>query len=321
MQSRLVQSQNFYAKPFLKWMGGKGQLLKEIDKRLPKNVKNNEIDYYYEPFVGAGSVFFHLKNNYSIKTSIISDINPELILTYRTIQKDYKELIKQLNPLKNNYKKLEKNIDEQKDYYKEIRDKFNDNLGKIDLNAKKIKKQHFERAAQMIFLNKTCFNGMFRVNKKGEFNVPAGRYKNPQIYDENNLIEINKLLNKDNVIIKTQDFSITEDYITEKSTSENTFIYLDPPYRPLNKTSSFTQYYKNNFDDSEQIRLYKYIQRLSKKKIPLMLSNSDSKTEDNQSFFRNLYQNQKVESVKARRNINANGKKRNAIDELIITNY
>ena len=319
MQSRLVRNQNYYAKPFLKWMGGKGQLLKEIEKRIPKIVKNNEIEYYYEPFIGAGSVFFYLKNKYEIPQSIISDINPELILTYNVIQKDYKTLIKELKSLKDGYLRLEKDIEKQKDYYNETRENFNDTLGNIDFNSK-IKKPHFKRAAQMIFLNKTCFNGMFRVNQKGEFNVPAGRYKNPQIYDENNLYEVHRILN-DNVIIKTQDFSETEDYINKKSTNENTFIYLDPPYRPLNKTSSFTQYYKKNFDDSEQIRLYKYIQRLSKKKIPIMLSNSDSKTKDNTSFFRNLYQNQNVETVKARRNINSNGKKRNAIDELIITNY
>lgn len=319
MQSRLVRNQNYYAKPFLKWMGGKGQLLKEIEKRIPKIVKNNEIEYYYEPFIGAGSVFFYLKNKYEIPQSIISDINPELILTYNVIQKDYKTLIKELKFLKDRYLRLEKDIEKQKDYYNKTRENFNDTLDKIDFNSK-IKKPHFKRAAQMIFLNKTCFNGMFRVNQKGEFNVPAGRYKNPQIYDENNLYEVHRILN-DNVIIKTQDFSETEDYINKKSTNENTFIYLDPPYRPLNKTSSFTQYYKKNFDDSEQIRLYKYIQRLSKKKIPIMLSNSDSKTKDNTSFFRNLYQNQNVETVKARRNINSNGKKRNAIDELIITNY
>lgn len=320
MQSKLIQGQNFYAKPFLKWMGGKGQLLKEIDKRLPEIVKNNDLEYYYEPFVGAGSVFFHLKNNYKInKKSIISDINPELILTYRAIQKNYKPVIEELKKLKKGYDELKNNVEEQKDYYNKKRGKFNNELNNIDLNGK-IKKPHYERAAQMIFLNKTCFNGMFRVNKNGEFNVPAGRYKNATIYKEDNLHEVHKILN-DNVIIKTQDFSITEDYIKEYSSNEDTFIYLDPPYRPLNKTSSFTQYYKNDFNDSEQVRLSEYIQRLTEKKILIMLSNSDSKTEDNESYFRNLYLHENIVPVKARRNINANGKKRNAINELIITNY
>ena len=127
--------------------------------------------------------------------------------------------------------------------------------------------------------------------------------------------EVNKVLN-DNVIIKTQDFSKIEEYVSEKS-----FIYLDPPYRPLNETSNFTQYYKNNFGDLDQIRLCQFIQRLTKKKIPIILSNSDSKNEDNKSFFKNLYSNQTIEHVKARRNINANGKKRKVIDELIIKNY
>lgn len=313
MQSRLIQDKNFYAKPFLKWVGGKGQLLKEIDKRLPPIVTKNELEYYFEPFVGAGSVFFHLKNNYDIEKSIISDINPELILTYKVIKKDYKKLIKELNPLKEKYLSYEKKPEKQKEFYLDTRKSFNANLDKIDFNT--YDKTHIKRAAQTIFMNKTCFNGMFRVNREGKFNVPAGRYKNPSIFDENNLYEVHKVLN-DKVIIKTQDFSETEEYITGKA-----FVYLDPPYRPLNKTSSFTQYYKENFGDLDQIRLCQYIQRLTKKNIPVMLSNSDSKNNENNSFFKKLYSNQTVEPVKARRNINANGKKRNAINELIIKNY
>lgn len=312
MQSRLIQGQNFYAKPFLKWVGGKGQLLKEIDQRLPKIVKDDELECYFEPFVGAGSVFFHLKNNYKISKSIISDINPELILTYKAIQKDYKKVIKELKPLKREYRDC-KTPEEQKNNYLDKRKLFNANLEEINYN--KLRKIEFERAAQMIFLNKTCFNGMFRVNKEGKFNVPAGRYENPSIYDEDNLYEVHRVLN-DNVIIKIQDFEEIEPYITDKS-----FIYLDPPYRPLNKTSSFTQYSKENFDDSDQIRLYQFIQRLTKKHVPILLSNSDSKNEENKSYFKELYKNQKVEPVKARRNINANGKKRKEVDELIIQNY
>lgn len=315
MQSRLIQGQNFYAKPYLKWAGGKGQLLKEIDKRLPEIVKKNELEYYFEPFVGAGSVFFHLKNNYKIKKSIISDINPELILTYKIIQEDYKKLIKMLKKMKKEYLELEDNNEDQKNYYYNVRKNFNENLKKIDIDAPKYDETHFKRAAQMIFLNKTCFNGMFRVNKNGEFNVPAGRYKNPSIYDKDNLKEVNKVLN-DNVLILTQDFEKTEKYI-----NENSFVYLDPPYRPLNKTSHFTQYYKSNFGDLDQIRLSQYIERLSKNNINVMLSNSDSKNENNKSFFRELYNGHEIETVKARRNINANGKKRNAIDELIIRTY
>ena len=312
MQSRLIQGQKFYAKPFLKWVGGKGQLLKEIDKRLPPIVKDNELEYYFEPFVGAGSVFFHLKNNYEIEKSIMSDINPELILTYNVIKKDYKKLIKELKPLKKNYNDYD-DAEKQKKFYLDARKSFNDDLGKFDFNT--YDKTHVKRAAQMIFINKTCFNGMFRVNSEGKFNVPAGSYKNPSIYDEDNLKEVHDILN-DNVIIKTQDFSKTEKYITK-----NSFVYLDPPYRPLNKTSNFTQYYKENFGDLDQIRLCQFIQRLTKKNIPIMLSNSDSKNEENKSFFKKLYPNQTIEPVKARRSINANGKKRNAINELIIKNY
>ncbi|MBE6500206.1 MAG: Dam family site-specific DNA-(adenine-N6)-methyltransferase [Methanobrevibacter thaueri] len=312
MQSRLIQGQNFYAKPFLKWVGGKGQLLKEIDQRLPKIVKDDELECYFEPFVGAGSVFFHLKNNYKISKSIISDINPELILTYKAIQKDYKKVIKELKPLKKEYNDY-KTAEERKNCYLEKRKLFNENLKEI--NYDEVGELEFRRAAQMIFINKTCFNGMFRVNKEGKFNVPAGRYENPSIYKEDNLYEVHKVLN-DNVIIKTQDFLEIEPYVTNKS-----FIYLDPPYRPLNQTSNFTQYYKDNFGDLDQIRLSEFIQRLSKKHIPMLLSNSNSKNEDNKSYFKKLYKNQKIEYVKARRNINANAKKRKAIDELIIKNY
>ena len=313
MQTRLIRSKHFYGKPFLKWAGGKTQLLEEIEKRLPKEIlKNKKIESYHEPFIGGGSVFIYLKNNYNIENSIISDINPELILTYKIIQKHPKKLIKYLKDMKKEYLKL--NEEKQNEYYLSVRHSFNKNVGKI--NYDKTNDKQVKRASQLIFMNKTCFNGIFRLNSEGKFNVPMGKYKNPQIYDEDNIIEVSRLLN-DNVLIKTQDY-----LDSEKDIEKNSFVYLDPPYRPLTKTSSFTNYYKTTFDDEDQKTLCEYIQRLTNKNVKVMLSNSDpTNTDEEDDFFEKLYSKQRIDKVKARRNINSNGKKRNKINELIITNY
>ena len=315
MQTRLIPSQNFYAKPFLKWAGGKRQLLNEIKNNLPKDIigkddNGNEIELkqYFEPFVGGGSVFFCLKNNYKIKKSVISDINPELMLTYKCIQKKPELLKHYLKKLKNTYSD-KRTWAKKKKYFYDIRDCFNNNLHEI--NLKKINDEEIKRAAQMIFLNKTCFNGLYRVNKEGKFNVPIGNYKNPSIYDSDNIDEIHKLLN-DNVIIKIQDYLNIEKYVKKDS-----FVYLDPPYRPVSKTSSFTDYYKDGFDENDQINLCKFIQRLKNNGAKVMLSNS--KTDD--GFFEKHYSTSNIYPVKARRYINSNAEKRKEIDELIITNY
>lgn len=310
MQTRLIQGQNFYAKPFLKWAGGKRQLLKEINGKLPHDIKTSEeISTYFEPFLGGGSVFFYLKNHYHIEKSIISDINPELMLTYKCIQIKPEEIKEILKTMRREYCEKE-TFEEKKDYYyNEVREPYNDNIGEINLN--KIKDKDVKRAAQTIFMNKTCFNGLFRVNKEGKFNVPMGKYKNPSIYDPTNIDEVHNVLN-DNVIIKIQDYLETEKYITKGS-----FVYLDPPYRPISETSSFTDYYKDGFTDKDQINLCEYIQRLTRNNINVMLSNSQT----NDNFFKKHYSNQEIHKVKARRSINSNGKKRNKINELIITNY
>lgn len=313
MQTRLVESKNFYGKPFLKWAGGKTQLLDEIEKRLPKEIlENKKIESYHEPFIGGGSVFLYLKSNYEIENSIISDINPELILTYKIIQKEPEKLIKYLKTMKQEYLKLDK--EKQNEYYLSVRESFNENVGNI--NYEKTGEKQIKRASQLIFMNKTCFNGIFRLNSEGKFNVPMGKYKNPKIYDKDNIFEVHKILN-DNVIIKTQDY-----LDSEKEMDKNSFVYLDPPYRPLTRTSSFTSYYKTSFDDNDQKILCEYIQRLTKKNVKVMLSNSDpTNADENDDFFEKLYSEQKIDKVKARRNINSNGGKRNKINELIITNY
>lgn len=313
MQSRLIPGQNFYAKPFLKWAGGKRQLLTEINKKLPNNIKDpNDDTIYFEPFLGGGSVFFYLKNHYNLKKSIISDINPELMLTYRCIQIKPESIKRELKDMRNEY--LKRNtFEKKKDYYNKIRKKFNENIHEINLD--RINDEDVERAAQTIFMNKTCFNGLFRVNKEGKFNVPMGKYENPKIYDSDNIDEIHNVLN-DDVIIKIQDYSDIEKDIA-KYGAENSFIYLDPPYRPISKTSSFTDYYKNGFAEEDQLKLCEFIQKLTEDGVNVMLSNSQT----NDGFFEKYYSKQRIHPVKARRNINSNGKKRNEIEELIITNY
>ena len=311
MQSRLITGQNFYAKPFLKWAGGKRQLLNEIHRNLPSNIKDSkEIKLYFEPFLGGGSVFFYLKNNFKIENSIISDINPELMLTYKCIQTNPEDLKEILKTMRNNYIN-KRTFEEKREYYNSIRNSFNNNMSEINLN--KLKEHHIERAAQTIFMNKTCFNGLFRVNKEGKFNVPMGKYKNPTIYDPDNIDEVHNVLNNNNVTLKIQDY-----LNIEKDVTKDSFVYLDPPYRPISKTSSFTDYYKDGFNEEDQINLCNFIQRLTKKnKAKVMLSNSQ--TDD--GFFEKHYSNQNIQNVKARRYINSNAKKRNEINELIITNY
>lgn len=309
MQTRLIPNQKFYAKPFLKWVGGKRQLLNEITNRLPNEIKNTKIiPTYIEPFLGGGSVFFHLKNKFNVEKSIISDINPELMLTYKCIQTHPEDMKEFLNYMQKTYNE-KSTFEEKKEYYHTIRQSFNRNLHGINID--KINEDEIKRAAQTIFMNKTCFNGLFRVNKKGEFNVPIGRYKNPTIYDPDNIDEVHYALN-DNVIIKVQNY-----LDIEKNINSDSFVYLDPPYRPISKTSSFTGYYKDGFDEEDQINLCELIQRLNQKNINTMLSNSQ--TDD--GFFEKKYSKQYKYSVKANRSINSNGKKRNKVNELIITTY
>lgn len=300
------------AKPFLKWAGGKTQLLGELTKRLQKYIKDSKfIDSYIEPFVGGGAMFFYLKRNFNVKNAFLFDINKELIIGYKVIQKDHRELINQLNMIGTEY--LSKTDEKRKEYYYKIRDKYNKQMP--DFDYKNYNKGWVERASYLIFLNKTCFNGLFRQNKSGEFNVPHGRYKNPKICCSENIIEANKALK--NTEIFYDDFTKSEKYIEEES-----FVYLDPPYRPLSTTSSFTDYAKEGFDDEDQKRLSRFFKKMSQRGAYLMLSNSDPKNENPEDdFFDKLYKKYKIERVLASRIINCKGNGRGQINELIITNY
>lgn len=300
------------AKPFLKWAGGKRQLLPEIERNLPKEIKNTkDIDLYIEPFVGGGALFFHLVSNYNVKKSIINDINPDLMLTYKVIKLFPEELIKELRHLEKNFIKLD-DVNRKTFYYDQLRKPFNE----LKVNYIKVDKQSWvKKTSLLIALNKTCFNGLFRQNSKGEFNVPVGRYKNPKILDEENIRNCSLALKNTKILCGSYD-SIS----TPKNTKA--FIYFDPPYRPLSTTSSFTKYSKNDFNDADQKKLAKYFRKLDKEKHYLLLSNSDPKnTNVNDNFFDELYKGFNIQRVYAKRYINREFEKRGAIRELLIKNY
>jgi DNA adenine methylase len=300
------------ARPFLKWAGGKSQLLGEFGKRLPAGeLKNKTITRYVEPFIGGGAVFFYLNQKFSFEQCTIADLNEELVLTYRVIRKSVNYLIGELEMLGSAY--LAKNEREREAYYYDIRGAFNRDLPAIDFrhsNARWI-----GRAAQIIFLNHTCYNGLFRVNRGGGFNVPFGRYKNPDILNEDNLQEVAARLKNTRII--RGDFTKCRKYVDDQ-----TFVYFDPPYRPLNHTSSFTSYSRDGFSDKDQQRLAKFFRELDRKGAKVMLSNSDPGNEmPGDLYFDDLYAGYTIERVPAKRMINCNGARRGAVSELVITNY
>jgi DNA adenine methylase len=294
---------NKTAKPFIKWAGGKTQLLTEIDNEIPNFIKKNQFTYI-EPFVGAGAVFFWIIQKYpNINKAVINDINPDLMNTYQIIKENVEELIQLLKIWENEFHSLENNINEKKEYYYSKRKLFN-----------KRKSDNVTQAALFIFLNRTCFNGLYRVNSKNEFNVPIGSYKKPMICDEENLRAVNEVLQ--NVTILCGDFEKTLKY------AENiTLFYLDPPYKPLSNTSSFNSYTNKEFDDVEQIRLAKFCEKIDSLGYKWILSNSDVKGKNpNDNFFDELYGKFIIKRVLAKRNINANPNKRGELTELLITN-
>lgn len=310
MKKNAIKSIN--ARPFLKWAGGKTQLLNEFEKRLPSSIlETGVIKKYIEPFVGGGALFFYLKRKYEIKDSYLFDINKELIIAYKTIQIDPNALIDKLGEIED--KHIQKSEDNRKEHYYQIRGEYNKQMVNFDYNS--YNENWNERTSYLIFLNKTCFNGLFRQNLKGEFNVPFGRYKNPKILDECNIIAVNKALK--NTEIYFADFTDSCNCIEKES-----LVYLDPPYRPLSRTSNFTTYTKNGFLDEDQVRLAKFFYKMNEKGAYLMLSNSDPKnTDKNDNFFDDLYKNYNIGRIAAKRHINSDISKRGEINELIIKNY
>lgn len=298
------------AKPFMKWAGGKTQLLPQLNAMLPAKLKANAIKTYIEPFVGGGAMFFNLQNMYDFENVILLDINPELVITYNVIKNNVEELIVGLKQISEKYKKLSK--EEQAEFYYKIRDEYNSFDKSVDAN--KYDSSFIRRACLTIFLNRTCFNGLFRVNSKKLFNVPMGKYANPTICDEENLINVSKALQ--NATILQADFSVIEKYV-----NKDTFIYFDPPYRPISKTSAFNSYSDGEFNDNEQKRLKEIFDVCSSKGSLEMLSNSDPTNYVADPFFDDLYSDYNIHRINATRIINSNASKRGEIRELLITNY
>lgn len=291
-------------KPFIKWVGGKSQLIEQLDAQLPADFDSLEDVTYIEPFVGGGAMLFYMLQHYpNINHAIINDINPDLTTCYLTVRDNPKELIASLQDIENTYLSL--NTEEaRKEFFMVVRNRYNEkNLDPI------------ENTTKFFFLNKTCFNGLYRVNKKGLFNVPFGRYSNPTICNPETILKDSELLQR--VEILNGDFEETFKYA-----QGNTLFYFDPPYRPLSDTSSFNNYTKEAFNDDAQIRLKKYCDRINDAGFKFMLSNSDGKSvngEDN--FFDVLYAAYQIERVLASRSINSNPNKRGELTEILVRNY
>ncbi len=275
-------AKNKLVAPFLKWVGGKRQIMPTIEQHLPKGIKS-----YIEPFIGGGAVLFHLQP----KNAIINDFNAELVNVYNVIKNDLENLIIDLNKHKNESR-----------YFYEIR--------ALDRTEAFENLSDVERASRIIYLNKTCYNGLYRVNNSGEFNSPFGKYKNPNIVNEPTLRAVNSYLNSNNVRIENTDYETVL-----KAADKNSFVYLDPPYHPVSDSSNFTGYVQGGWDESEQIRLKEACDRLNKKGIKFMQSNSSV------NFIKELYSDYQIHIIKANRAINSDGDKRGEVEEVLIKNY
>lgn len=292
------------AKPFIKWVGGKGQLIEQLEALLPADFAERKNVTYIEPFVGGGAMLFYMLQTYpNIKSAVINDINPDLTLCYQVVRDNPTELIQSLNSIQFAYYALQTE-EERKVFFLQQRERFNSkSLNKI------------ENTTLFFFLNRTCFNGLYRVNKAGKFNVPFGKYATPTICDSATIYADSKLLQK--VDIMTGDFEQTFAKI-----EGDTFFYFDPPYRPLSNTSCFNDYSKEDFNDDAQIRLKLFCDRLNENGVNFMLSNSDCLNKDGTDrFFDDLFFDYSIERVWASRNVNAIASKRGKLTELLIRNY
>ena len=292
------------AKPFIKWVGGKGQLIEQLTNLLPKDFRCWKDTTYIEPFVGGGAMLFYMLQHFpNIKHAVINDINTDLTTCYQTIRDNAEELILSLKDIEEYYLSI-KEEEERKSFFMSVREQYNQkNLAPVDNTTK------------FIFLNRTCFNGLYRVNKSGLFNVPFGKYKNPKICDPQTIRKDSELLQR--VEILNGDFEETFNYA-----KGNTLFYFDPPYRPLSDTSSFNDYTKESFNDDAQIRLKEYCDRINNAGYSFMLSNSDCKGKtESDNFFDILYKDYQIERVWASRSINANPNKRGKLTEILVHNY
>lgn len=292
------------AKPFIKWVGGKGQLIEQLEALLPADFSERENVTYIEPFVGGGAMLFYMLQKYpNIKSAVINDINPDLTLCYQVVRDNPTELVKSLDAIQTEYRAL-RTEEERKIFFLNKRDRF---------NTKSL--DSIENCTLFFFLNRTCFNGLYRVNKAGKFNVPFGKYSTPTICDADTIYADSRLLQK--VEIMTGDFEQTYTKI-----EDNTFFYFDPPYRPLSNTSSFNDYSKEDFNDNAQIRLKHFCDKLNEIGVDFMLSNSDCLGKDGiDRFFDDLFIDYRIERVWASRNVNAIASKRGKLTEIVVNNY
>ncbi|MEK7487620.1 MAG: Dam family site-specific DNA-(adenine-N6)-methyltransferase [Planctomycetota bacterium] len=299
-------------KPFLKWAGGKSRLIPQFQFFFPPELLDGSIEIYCEPFLGGGALFFWLTQQISFKQIYLYDISGPLILIYRVIQQEVNALIENLQTITESY--LKTPLTSRADYFYRIRQQYNQRTCRM--NFRQYKPSWISCATELLFLNKTCYNGLFRFNKKGEFNAPFGQYKNPKIFYPENLKGVSRLLQP--AILQYGPFEQCKSVVNER-----TFIYFDPPYRPLNSTSRFTSYSRHLFGEAEQLRLARLCKDLhQKKRIKFMLSNSDPKNQNpNDDFFERTYKNFFIHRVHAKRLINSKKECRGTITELLITNY
>lgn len=277
-------AKNKLVTPFVKWVGGKRQLIEQIKPHLPKNISRLK---YYEPFIGGGAVLFHLQN----KKSVINDLNADLVNAYLVIKNNVDDLIESLKKHQNTA-----------DYFYKVRE--------LDRGDDFINLSLIEKASRLIYLNKTCYNGLYRVNNSGEFNSPFGNYKNPNIVNEPVLRAVSKFL-KDNDI----DVINTDYQNAVKTADDKSFIYFDPPYHPLSGSSNFTGYVQGGWQEDDQVRLKEFCDLLTKRNVKFLLSNSSA------DFIKELYKDYEIITIQANRAVNSVAEKRGAVDEFLIKNY
>lgn len=299
------------AAPVLKWAGGKGQLLPVLRMRFPRELNAGQIHTYAEPFVGGGAVFFDIVQTApNLERVFLYDVNRELVILYQVLKRDVDALVNELGAVRDAYLALDP--EGRKHYFYSSRQTYNAERNEIEVSE--YSKNWVRRAAQTVFLNRTCFNGLFRVNSKGEFNVPFGRYSNPAILNESRLMAASQALQLAQIVLG--DFSQVTEVVDKHS-----FVYYDPPYRPISQTASFNAYMKSNFNDDEQRRLAEHFRLLDKRGVKQLLSNSDPTNHTDDPFFDELYNGFEIERVQANRMINSKASKRGNVRELLIRNY
>ncbi|EPF4525386.1 DNA adenine methylase [Enterococcus faecalis] len=293
---------------FVKWAGGKSKLAPIIEKKIIESISLDDVDTYVEPFLGGGSFFFYMIQKYNFKNKIISDINWELINLYKVIQLTPEEFIVKLDEIQDNYNNLQ-DLEEKSEFFYSVRKEYNDvllNSNKGDIDIK--------QAVNFLFLNKLGFNGLYRVNLKGLYNVPFGKREKASLYNKENILGVSSLLS--DVKILNCEYEKTFEYA-----SRNTLFYFDPPYRPLSSSSSFTSYSKSSFNDNNQIELANFCKKIDRQGAKFALSNSDPKNNNsNDNFFEDLYREFNINRIYANRMIGAKIMSRGTVSEILVTN-